>query len=85
MRLDKFLKLSRIIKRRSVADDACSAGRVQINGKVSKSGARVKVGDVLTVSFAGKSVSCRILKISETVKKDEASQMYEYISENKEI
>jgi len=85
MRLDKFLKLSRIIKRRSVADDACSAGRVQINGRVAKSGAQVKVGDVLTISFAGKTVNCRILKISETVKKDEASQMYEYISENKEI
>lgn len=80
MRLDKFLKLSRIIKRRSVADEACTAGRVQINGKVAKSGAQVKVGDILTIGFGEKSVTCRILKISEIVKKDEAAEMFEYIS-----
>lgn len=79
MRLDKFLKLSRIIKRRTVASDACSAGRVQINGKVAKPSATVKVGDVLTIGFGEKSMSCRVLKLSEVVKKDEASEMYENI------
>lgn len=83
MRLDKFLKLSRLIKRRTVASDACSAGRVQINGNVAKPAAQVKVGDILTIGFGAKTVKCRILKISEIVKKDEASEMYEYISSEK--
>lgn len=80
MRLDKYLKLSRLIKRRTVAADACNAGRVQINGKVAKAAATVKVGDIVTIGFGEKSVSCRILKLNEIVKKDEAADMYEYIS-----
>lgn len=79
MRLDKFLKLSRLIKRRTVAADACNAGRIQVNGKVAKASTTVKVGDVLLIGFGEKSVSCRILKISEIVRKDEAADMYEYV------
>lgn len=80
MRLDKYLKLSRLIKRRTVAADACNAGRVQINGKVAKAATAVKVGDIVTIEFGEKSVSCKILKLNEIVKKDEAADMYEYIS-----
>lgn len=80
MRLDKYLKLSRLIKRRTVAADACNAGRVQINGKVAKAATAVKVGDIVTIGFGEKSVSCKILKLNEIVKKDEAADMYEYIS-----
>lgn len=82
MRLDKFLKLSRLIKRRTVAADACNAGRVQINGKVAKASSAVKIGDVLTIGFGEKSVSCKVIKLSEIVKKDEPGDMYEYVSES---
>lgn len=82
MRLDKFLKLSRLIKRRTVAADACNAGRVQINGKPAKASSTVKIGDVLTIGFGEKSVSCKVIKLSEIVKKDEAADMYEYVSES---
>jgi ribosomal 50S subunit-recycling heat shock protein len=76
MRIDKFLKNSRIIKRREVAKDACEGGRVSINGKVAKPGSEVKVGDVIAVSFGGKSVKAEVLKLSEHVTKESALEMY---------
>jgi len=80
MRLDKYLKVSRLIKRRTVANEACDAGRVFINDKPAKASTNVKVGDVLTISFGNKEVKIEILDISETVRKEEAKEMFRYIS-----
>lgn len=80
MRLDKYIKVSRIIKRRTVAKAACDAGRVQLNGKTAKAGDTVKVGDIITIGFGDKALSAKITSISEVVKKDEAKEMYEVIS-----
>lgn len=80
MRLDKYIKVSRIIKRRTVAKAACDAGRVQLNGKTAKAGDEVKIGDVITIGFGDKQLNARITSISEVVKKDEAKEMYEVIS-----
>lgn len=82
MRVDKFLKVSRVIKRRTVANEACDAGRVSINGKVAKAGTAVKPGDVVSVGFAGGNVRFEVLSVKETVKKDEAASMYRIIEEN---
>lgn len=79
MRLDKYLKVSRLIKRRTVANEACDAGRVLINGNVAKAGTNVKVGDKLTIQFGNKDVNVEILAVEETVKKDEAKELYRYI------
>lgn len=79
MRLDKYLKVSRIIKRRTVANEACDAGRVMINDKVAKASVEVKVGDIIEVSFGGKPVRVRVTSIQETIRKDEAKDMYEYL------
>ena len=79
MRLDKYLKVSRIIKRRTVANEACDAGRVMINDKVAKAGTEVKVGDVIEISFGLKPVKVRVLSIQETVRKDDAKEMFEYL------
>lgn len=79
MRLDKYLKVSRIIKRRTVANEACSAGRVTVNGKVAKASQDVKVGDVLEVGFGNKQVKAEILSVQETVKKEEAKEMFKYL------
>lgn len=79
MRLDKFLKVSRIIKRRTVANEACDAGRVLINDKPAKASANVKVGDILTIQFGNKDVRVEILDVQETVKKDEAKELFRYI------
>jgi len=72
MRLDKYLKVSRLIKRRTVANEACDAGRVLINDKPAKASTNVKVGDTLTIQFGNKDVKVEILDVQETVKKDEA-------------
>lgn len=69
MRIDKFLKVSRIIKRRTIANEACDAGRVLINDKVIKASAEVKVGDIVEVLFGGKSVKVEVLSLKETTKK----------------
>ena len=82
MRLDKYLKVSRIIKRRTVANEACSGGRVTLNGKVAKPGAEVKGGDIMTIRFGDKLGQYEILSIQETVRKDSASEMYRIISED---
>ena len=79
MRLDKFLKVSRLIKRRTVANDACDAGRVMINDKPAKASANVKVGDVLTIQFGNKDVKVEILDVQETVKKDDAKELFKYL------
>lgn len=76
MRLDKYLKVSRLIKRRTVAADACNAGRVLVNGKVAKAGTTVKVGDEIEIIFGNRNVKVRIDTIAETVKKDDAKEMY---------
>jgi len=82
MRLDKYLKVSRLIKRRTVANDACDAERISVNGKSAKASYNVKLGDVITVTFGTKSVSVRVLDIRETTKKSESVGMYEVISES---
>ena len=79
MRLDKFLKVSRVIKRRTVANEACDAGRVLINDKPAKASANVKVGDVLTIQFGNKDVKVEVLDVQETVKKDEAKELFKYL------
>ena len=81
MRLDKFLKVSRLIKRRTVANDACDAARISVNGKPAKASYAVKLGDEITVGFANKNVTVKVLDIKETTKKSESSGMYEIISE----
>ena len=81
MRLDKFLKVSRIIKRRTVAKDATNGGVVLVNGKESKASTKVKVGDVLDITFGERTMTVRILDLKDTTKKEEASQLYEVISE----
>ena len=75
MRLDKYLKVSRLIKRRTVANEACDAGRVMINDKVAKAGNEVKVGDKITINFGNKDVSVRVLTVADTVKKEEAKEI----------
>jgi len=79
MRLDKFLKVSRLIKRRTIANEACDAGRVKINDKPAKASANVKVGDIIEISFGSKSVKVEVLDVSETTKKDEAKELYKYL------
>lgn len=81
MRLDKFLKVSRLIKRRTVAKDVSDQGRVWINGKEAKASSTVKPGDELTVRFGQKSVTVRIERLAETTRKDEAAGMYTVIKE----
>ncbi len=81
MRLDKFLKVSRLIKRRTVAQNACSGSLVELNGRPAKSGTRVKEGDIITISFGSKPLSVRILSVQETVRKEMADQMYEVIDQ----
>lgn len=82
MRLDKYLKVSRIIKRRTVANEACSGGRVTVNGKVAKPGAEVKPGDLLTIRFGEHLGKYEILSIQETVRKENAAEMFRVLSED---
>lgn len=79
MRLDKYLKVSRIIKRRTVAKEACDGGRVKINDKVAKAGTEVKEGDIIEISFAQRKILARILHIAEHVRKENAEAMYEIL------
>lgn len=84
MRLDKFLKVSRIIKRRTVANEACSGGRVSLGGKVAKPGATVSEGDILEIRFGNRVGRYKILTIKETVRKEQAADMYEVLQEEPE-
>lgn len=79
MRLDKFLKVSRLIKRRTVANEACDAGRVLVNEKPAKASLNVKAGDIIEIGFGTKSVKIEVLDVQETVKKDEAKDLYRYL------
>lgn len=79
MRLDKFLKVSRLIKRRTVANEACDAGRVTVNDKVAKASTTVKAGDIIEISFGNKTVKVRVLDLKDTSKKEEAKELFEYI------
>ena len=80
MRIDKFLKVSRILKRRTVAQEACSGEKVLINGKIAKPSANIKIGDIVEVLYASGVLKFRVLNIKETVKKEEASSLYEVIA-----
>lgn len=82
MRLDKFLKVSRVIKRRTVANDICQIGRVKINGKDAKPSSTVKIGDRIDVAFGNGVTAIRVIAVKETVKKEEASSLYEIIAES---
>ena len=84
MRLDKYLKVSRIIKRRTVAKEACDGGRVTVNGRVAKAGAEVKAGDVMEIRFGNRLGRYEITDVREVVRKEEASAMYEVIQEDAE-
>ena len=79
MRLDKYLKISRLIKRRTVANEACDAGRVLVNDKVAKASVNVKTGDVIEIQFGSKSVKVEVLDVQETVRKDDAKVLYRYL------
>jgi len=79
VRLDKYLKVSRIIKRRTVANEACDAGRVEINGKVAKASVDVKAGDIVAIKFGDKITKLEILEVKETVRKEDAQAMYRIV------
>ena len=79
LRLDKYLKVSRLIKRRTVANEACDAGRVLINDKVAKASTNVSVGDIIEIGFGTKSVKVEVLDVQDTTKKDEAKDLFKYL------
>ena len=79
MRLDKYLKVSRLIKRRTVANEACDAGRVMVNEKPAKASLNVKEGDIIEILFGTRSVKVRVLNVQDNVRKDDAKDMYEYL------
>ncbi|MBR3304456.1 MAG: RNA-binding S4 domain-containing protein [Christensenellaceae bacterium] len=81
MRLDKYLKVSRLIKRRTVAQEACDGGRVLVNGREAKPGLQLKEGDTVTIGFGGHPLTVRVLSLKETVRKEEADTMYEVIEQ----
>ena len=79
MKQDKYLKVSRLIKRRTVANEACDAGRVLLNDKVARASAEVKAGDVITIQFGNKDVKVEVLTVQDTVRKEEAKEMFQYL------
>lgn len=79
MRLDKYLKVSRLIKRRTVANEACDAGRILVNGKVAKASLNVRPGDVIEIQFGNKNTKVEVLSVEETYKKEEAKELYQYL------
>lgn len=79
MRLDKYLKVSRLIKRRTIANEACDAGKISVNGKTARASYDVKVGDVIAITFGGRVTSVKVLAVSETVRANEASSLYEIV------
>ena len=79
MRLDKFLKVSRLIERRTVANEACDAGRVSVNGTVAKASVKVKPGDIIEIQFGTRTVKVEVLDIQETTKKEEAKDLFKYL------
>ena len=83
MRLDKYLKVSRLIKRRTLAKDMCDGGRVQINGRVAKAGAEVAVGDRLSLRFGARTLVVRIVQIAATVRKEQATDLFEVLQDDR--
>ena len=79
MRLDKYLKVSRLIKRRPVANEACDAGRILVNDKVAKASLNIKPGDIIKIHFGDKMTKVEVLRVEDTCKKDEAKELYRYI------
>lgn len=79
MRLDKYLKVSRLIKRRTVANEACDSGRVTLNGKVARASAEVKEGDIISISFGDRSTSVEVLSVQENARKDQVQDLYRYM------
>lgn len=79
MRLDKFLKASRLIKRRTVANEACDAGRVLVNDKPAKASVKVKPGDIIEIQFGTRTVKVEVLDIKDTTKKEEAGDLFKYL------
>lgn len=79
MRLDKYLKVSRIIKRRTIANEACDAGRVTVNGKVARASLDVKINDIIEIAFGPKTVKVVVTAVSEVIRKDDAAQLYKII------
>ena len=79
MRLDKYLKVSKLIKRRTVANEACDAGRVLLNDKVARASADVKIGDVIEIQFGTRNVKVEVLSIQDSEKKEAAAEMYKYL------
>ncbi len=79
MRLDKYLKVSRLIKRRTVANEACDAGRVSVNGKAQRASYEVKTGDILEIRFGEKSVRAEVLSVADSIRKEEASELFRYL------
>ena len=79
MRLEKYLKVSRIIKRRTVANEACDAGRVTVNGKTARASYDIKVGDIIEISFGTRDFKAEVVSVTETVRKDDAAAMYKVI------
>ena len=79
MRLDKYLKISRLIKRRTVANEACDAGRVFLNGKVARASADVKPGDTIEIQFGTRNIKVEVLDVKETVRKEEAESLFKYL------
>lgn len=83
MRLDKWLKVSRLIKRRSVAKEVCDAGRISVNGRVAKAGADIGVNDVLSFTYGGRRTEARVLLVAESMRADQCDSMYQIISEQR--
>ena len=79
MRLDKYLKVTRLIKRRTVANEACDAGRVTVNGKPAKASVNVKAGDIIEIMFGQKTVKVEVVEIADTTKKEEAGELFRYL------
>lgn len=79
MRIDKYLKVSRIIKRRTIAQEACEGGKVKINDKIAKPSSEVKVGDKITLTFGARTITVEVLSVKEAVKKDDARELYRQI------
>ncbi len=82
MRLDKYLKVSRLIKRRTVANDACDGGRIAVNGLIVKASYQVKIGDVIALNMGSKTLTAKVLSVPEHVRKEEAADCYEIIENN---
>ena len=79
MRLDKYLKISRLIKRRTIANEACDAGIVLVNDKEAKASTNVKVGDIITINFGNKEIKVEVLDVAETVRKEDAKELFRYL------